>query len=59
MKPNFIQFLTHSAISSSMIFIPVLAKELGASDFEIGIIGGIYGFTMFFSFYVFGRMSDV
>ena len=59
MKPSVIQFLTHSAISSSMIFIPVLAKELGASDFEIGIIGGIYGFTMFFSFYVFGRMSDV
>ncbi len=59
MKTSVTQFLTHSAISSSMIFIPVLARELGASDFEIGIIGGVYGFTMFFSYYVFGRMSDI
>ncbi|MDI6917018.1 MAG: MFS transporter [Thermoplasmatales archaeon] len=59
MKPNIIQFLTYSATSSSMIFIPLFAEEFGASDFEIGIIGGVYGFTMFFSSYVFGRMSDV
>lgn len=59
MKANAIQFLTYSATSSSMIFIPVLASELGASDFEIGIIGSVYGLAMFLSFYIFGRASDI
>ncbi len=54
-----IQFLSNSALFASMIFIPILAKELSASDFEVGLIVSSYGFALFLSNYIFGRYSDV
>lgn len=59
MRASIINFLTESAIASSLLFIPIFAKELGAKDFEIGLIGAFYGLAMFISSYIFGRLSDI
>lgn len=59
MLANIINFLTESAISSAWLFIPLFAQELKASQFEIGLIGAIYGLAMFLSFYLFGRLADI
>jgi len=59
MKQNVIQFLSNVAISASYLFISILAKESGANDIQIGIIGAIYGLAVFSSSYLFGRASDV
>jgi len=59
MKQNAIQFLSNVATSASSLFITLLAKESGASDIQIGIIGAIYGLTLFSSSYLFGRASDL
>lgn len=59
-EARLIQFFTNAAIMSSTIFIPVLAaNELHATNFEIGIIMGCYGIAIFFSSYIFGRVSDM
>ncbi len=59
MKPNIIQFLSSVALSASLLFIPNLAKELGANDAQVGMIVAVYAFSMFLSSYIFGRASDV
>lgn len=59
MRPSAIQFLSYFALSSTFIFIPLFAKELGATDFELGLIGLAYGSAIFFSSYTFGRASDL
>ncbi|KPV64114.1 MAG: Major Facilitator Superfamily protein [Candidatus Bathyarchaeota archaeon BA2] len=59
MKPNVIQLLFNIAFSASYLFIPNLAKDLGASDTQLGIIGAVYGLALFSSSYIFGRASDV
>ncbi|MDI6602673.1 MAG: MFS transporter [Patescibacteria group bacterium] len=59
MRANIINFLTEGAVASSLLFIPIFAKELGASNFEVGLIGTFYGLAMFLSFYIFGRLSDI
>jgi DHA1 family multidrug resistance protein-like MFS transporter len=51
--------LSNTALSASLIFIPNLAKDLGASDTEIGVISAVYGVAIFASSYLFGRASDV
>lgn len=59
MRVNVINFLTEAAVASSLLFIPIFAKELGAEDFEVGLIGAFYGLAAFISFYIFGRLSDI
>jgi len=59
MKTQSIHFLYQSAIMSSLIFIPLMAKDLGATDWEIGVIGATYGTALFLSSYLFGRLSDL
>jgi MFS family permease len=54
-----IQFLSNSALFASALFIPILAGELSASDFQVGLIVGAYGFALFVSNYIFGRYSDI
>lgn len=54
-----IQFLSNSALFASALFIPILAKDLSATDFEVGLIVSSYGFALFISNYIFGRYSDV
>lgn len=59
MKPNIIQLLSSVTLAASLLFIPNLAKELGASNSEIGVIGAVYGLSVFSSSYIFGRAADV
>ncbi|UCE73364.1 MAG: MFS transporter, partial [Methanomassiliicoccales archaeon] len=54
-----IQFLSNSALFASALFIPILAGELSASDFQVGLIVASYAFALFLSSYLFGRASDV
>lgn len=59
MKPSAIEMLSSLALSASLLFIPNLAKDLGANDTEIGIIAAVYYASIFFSSFLFGRASDV
>ncbi len=54
-----IAFLSNMALESSLIFLPLFAKGLGASDLEVGVIGGSYGVAYFGSSLFFGRQSDI
>jgi len=55
---SWINLLVNSAIQGSLIFIPLLGAQLGASDFQVGLIGAAYGGTyLLFSLYS-GRQSD-
>lgn len=47
------------AVFTSLIFIPIYADELGATDFEVGLIVGGYSLALFVSSYVFGREADI
>ncbi|HIH98762.1 MAG TPA: MFS transporter [Thermoplasmata archaeon] len=59
MKTQSIHLLYQSAASSSLIFIPLLAEGFGAQEWEIGVIGAVYGTALFASSYLFGRLSDI
>jgi len=58
-KPSAIQMLSSLALSASLLFIPNLARDLGANDTEIGIIAAVYYISVFLSSFLFGRASDV
>lgn len=58
MKSYTIQFLSNTALASSAVFTPVFAKQVGASDLELGLIGMVYGFSVFVSGMWFGRQAD-
>lgn len=58
MSAPLVNFLTQLSIASSLLFIPLFAKELGASDFEVGLIFSAYSLALFFSSSIFGRISD-
>lgn len=57
-KSNLIQFLSNAAIMASLVFIPVMAQELGAGPFEIGALVGIFYLTYFIGTYLFGVLTD-
>ncbi|MFH1055929.1 MAG: MFS transporter [Candidatus Altiarchaeota archaeon] len=58
MKANILFFLSTTATSMSIIFIPVIAQEMGASNLMIGAIVSIYGLMSLMSMYLFGWVSD-
>ena len=53
-----VSFLFSLAVYSSSVFLPLYADSLGASRFQIGLIGSAYGIAYFASSFVFGRQSD-
>jgi len=53
-----VNFLVSFAAMSSFIFIPLLGVQLGASDFEIGLVGAAYGIAFLFSSLYSGWKSD-
>lgn len=55
---NRIQFLSNMANVLSILFIPVFAKSLGASYFEIGLIVSAYSAATLLSSFIFGRLAD-
>jgi len=58
MKSNLIRFFTFAAAMATWTYIPLLAREIGILDTEIGIIVALYASALFFSSYIFGRASD-
>lgn len=53
-----VNFCLSFAAMSSFIFIPLLGAQLGASDVEVGIIGGAYGIAFLVSSLYSGWKSD-
>ncbi|MBC7106768.1 MAG: MFS transporter [Firmicutes bacterium] len=54
-----LNFLIYAASFSSLIFVPVLCRDLGASPWGIGVIGAVYGAAYWISSLYFGWRSDV
>lgn len=55
---NKIQFLSNMANVLSILFIPVFARSLGASYFEVGLIVSVYSAATLLSSFIFGRLAD-
>ena len=53
-----VNFFLSFAAMGSFIFIPLLGAQLGASDFEIGLVGAAYGIAFLFSSLFSGWKSD-
>ena len=58
MKLDAIQFFTNTSMMLSMVFIPLLAEDLGASYMQIGIIMSVYGLCLGISSYMFSKAAD-
>ncbi|MBN3033344.1 MAG: MFS transporter [Candidatus Saganbacteria bacterium] len=56
---NLIQFFTNAALFASQIFIPIMARELGADDLSVGLIVGVFNLAYFLSAYLFGILTDL
>jgi MFS family permease len=59
MKIPAIQFSIFASIFASIVFVPLFASELGASEFEIGIVVAGYGIAAFVASALFGRIADM
>ncbi len=59
MKANTINALSNAALFGSLLLVPLLAEQLGASPSQIGIIVAAYALSNFVSSYIFGRLADV
>lgn len=59
MRLNLIQFLANSSLMMSGVFMPVFAKSLGASYFEVGLISAFFAAASFFSSFIFGKAADI
>lgn len=53
-----VNFLLSFATQGSIIFIPLLGADLGATDFQIGLVGAVYGTAFLSSSLYSGWMSD-
>lgn len=56
---NLINFLINYSSYLSLIFIPLLATDLGAGDFGVGVAVSAYGAAFLVSSLIFGRRSDL
>jgi MFS family permease len=54
-----ISFFSSIALQASGIFLPLFATDIGASKFQIGVVGGAFGAAYLVSSLVFGRQSDM
>lgn len=55
---SLVNFLLSFAIQGSIIFIPLLGAQLGASDFQVGLVGSVYGASFLVSSLFSGWKSD-
>lgn len=53
-----VNFLLGFATQGSIIFIPLLGVQLGASDFQVGLVGAVYGAAFLLSSFFSGWKSD-
>jgi len=59
LQSNLVNFFLYCAIMSSHMFIPLFSTELGASSFQVGMVGAAFGFAYLFSSLFFGWKSDL
>ncbi|MBT9140857.1 MAG: hypothetical protein DDT30_01441 [Dehalococcoidia bacterium] len=59
LQSNLVNFFLYCAIMSSHMFIPLFSTELGASSFQVGLVGAAFGFAYLFSSLFFGWKSDL
>lgn len=55
---SMVNFLISLAVIASIIIIPLLSAQLGASDFEVGLVGAAYGGAYLLSSVYSGQQSD-
>lgn len=58
-SPIALGFLLNLAIESSRLFIPLLTKDFGGTDFDVGLIGAASGLAYFAAAFIFGRLADL
>ena len=54
-----LNFLFFFSMGASIVFMPLYAEELGASDFIVGLTRSSYGVAFLVSAFIFGRQSDM
>jgi len=54
-----VSFLVNFAGDTSSIFLPLYARDLGASNLDVGLIAASSGMAFLVSSFVFGRQSDI
>ena len=54
-----VSFLFNLSMFASLIFLPLYASDLGASNLQVGLIAASYGMAYFISAFLFGRQSDI
>ncbi|UCH88128.1 MAG: MFS transporter [Thermoplasmata archaeon] len=59
MRIKAINILSSTAIGASWVFVPLFAYELGANDWQVGLIVGAWGTARFISSFIFGRLADI
>jgi MFS family permease len=52
-------FLLNLAVNTSGVFLPLYARSIGSSYFEIGLIASTSGIAFFLASLLFGRLSDI
>ncbi len=58
MSPYFIQVFANAGLTAAVVYIPLLAKSLGATHSEIGLLVAAYQGAMFAASLLFGRWAD-
>jgi MFS family permease len=53
-----VQFLSNASLMALTVYVPLLARALGANSSQIGLLVGIYQGTLFLSSMLFGRWAD-
>jgi MFS family permease len=54
-----IQLGANLAVASTRLFLPNLAKSLGSTNTQIGVIGAVSNLTVFISTFIFSRRTDI
>ncbi len=58
MSPYIVQAIANAGLFVGVVYVPLRAKQLGASFSEIGLLVGVYQGTMLVTNTVFGRWAD-
>jgi len=53
-----VQLLSNAGLMAVIVFVPLLARDLGANSSQIGLLVGVYQAMLFLSSMVFGRWAD-
>jgi MFS family permease len=56
--PYAVQLLTNASLMAVIVYVPLLARSLGASSSQIGLLVGVYQAAVLVSSMLFGRWAD-